>query len=111
MADTNLKEVLKNITKSYGDNVVKVGVEQIKEKGTLSLGTPSLDFITYNSIPQGCFIEVTGQENSGKTLLAYLIARSYIQNEQIRNPDNPRKIVFIDNEYTADPDWAMISTG
>jgi len=111
MANLTLKDVLKDITKSYGEGVQRVGVDKIGSKGTFSLGTPSLDFITYNSIPQGCFIEITGQENSGKTLLAFLIARSFIQQEQIRNTDNPRKIVYIDAEYTVDPDWALISTG
>ena len=66
MADTNLKKEKKNITKSYGDNVVKVGVEQIKEKGTLSLGTPSLDFITYNSIPKDALLKLPGKKTPAK---------------------------------------------
>ena len=37
-------------------NVVQIGVPLDKFKSTFSLGSPSLDFMTYNSIPEGIFI-------------------------------------------------------
>lgn len=65
----------------------------------------------YNSLPEGKFIELNGLESSGKTTLAFLIASDYIKKEVTRNPENPRKILFIDAEATCDPEWALKSTG
>lgn len=107
----SLKDVIKSIQKNFGADVIQFGVKEVSERGILSLGTPTLDFCVYNSIPQGCFIEISGKESSGKTTLAFLIARSYMRNELKDHPDNPRAILFIDAEGTADPSWAKQSTG
>lgn len=114
MADITLAEVIKEINKKYSTDkfqVMSLGVSKIAERGTLSLGSPSLDFCLYNSLPEGCMIEISGSESSGKTTLAYLIANSYIRKELQRNPTEPRKILFIDAECSADPEWALASTG
>lgn len=48
MADSkSLNEVLKSISKKYGDSVVKFGVSDLNVDGTLSLGSPGLDFAIY----------------------------------------------------------------
>lgn len=65
----------------------------------------------YNSLPEGKFIELNGLESSGKTTLAFLIASDYMKKEVVRNPETPRKILFIDAEATCDPEWALKSTG
>ena len=105
-----LDEVMKNIRKQYGD-VVNYGAEKLSSKGNISFSTPSLDYMMYNAIPQGICIEISGKEASGKTTLAYLLASSYMKEELKRNPDDPRKILFVDAEGTANPDWALTSTG
>ena len=101
-----LKETLKDISKKYGDNVVRVGVQSLDVDGILSLGSPSFDFCVYGGIPEGRIVEFSGAEGSGKTTTAFMCAASYQRVEIERNPDNPRAIVLLDNEGTADPVWA-----
>lgn len=106
--DLTLQEVLKKIKKEYGDGVVKVGVEGLDVSGILSLGSPSFDFCLYGGIPECRIAEFSGPEGSGKTTSAFAVAGSYQREELIRNPENPRAIVYLDNEGTADPIWAKL---
>lgn len=102
----SLSDVLKNISKKYGDNVVKRGVDSLDVDGILSLGTPTFDFAVYGGIPEGRIVEFCGAEGGGKTTTAFMVAASYQREEIKRHPDNPRSIVLLDNEGTADPVWA-----
>lgn len=108
MAELTLKGVLKDISKKYGDNVAKFGADNLEVDGILSLGSPMLDYCLYGGIPEGRIIELSGAEGSGKTTTAFMIAASYIKEELKRNPDNPRCIIFLDNEGTLDPTWASV---
>lgn len=99
-------EILKNIQKKYGDTVVSIGAEDLRSEGILSLGSPSLDFAIYGGIPESAIVELLGAEGSGKTTNAFLIAASYQRKEIERNSNNPRSIVYIDQECTVDPTWA-----
>lgn len=105
-ANESLQEVMKKISKKFGDNVVRVGAQDLTVDGVLSLGSPSLDFCIYGGIPEGRIVEFCGAEGSGKTTNAFLAAASYQREEVRRNPDNPRAIVFLDNEGTLDLNWA-----
>ena len=105
---SELNEVLKQISKKFGNNVVKIGVDDLTVDGVLSLGSPSADFALYGGIPEGRITEFCGAEGSGKTTTAFICAGMYQKKEIERNPDNPRAIVFLDNEGTADPVWAKI---
>lgn len=107
-AAESLTDVLKGIQKKYGQSVVKVGVEGLEVDGLLSLGSPALDFCIYGGIPEGRIVEFSGAEGSGKTTNAFLAAAAYQRAEIERNPDNPRAIVLLDNEGTADPVWARL---
>ena len=106
MANDSLAEVIKKISKKYGDNVVRVGAQDLTVDGVLSLGSPSLDFCIYGGVPEGRIVEFSGPEGSGKTTNAFLAAASYQRAEVKRNPENPRSIVFLDNEGTLDREWA-----
>ena len=106
MANDSLGEVMKKISKKYGDNVVRVGAQDLTVDGVLSLGSPSLDFCIYGGVPEGRIVEFSGPEGSGKTTNAFLAAASYQRAEVKRNPENPRSIVFLDNEGTLDREWA-----
>ena len=46
----SLNAVLKQISKKYGDSVVKFGVEDLAVDGMLSLGSPGLDFAIYGRV-------------------------------------------------------------
>lgn len=105
---SSLNEVLKSISKKYGDTVVKIGVDDLTVDGVISLGSPSADFCLYGGIPEGRITEFSGAEGSGKTTTAFICAGMYQKKELERNPENPRAIVFLDNEGTADPVWAKI---
>lgn len=104
--ELTLQEILKGIAKKQGENVAKVGVEDLTSYGTLSLGSPGLDFCLYNSFPERKITELCGAEGSGKTTLAYLICASYQKKELKVNKDNPRKILYVDLECSVDPSWA-----
>lgn len=106
----NLTSILKDINKKYDCTVASVGINKAV-KSKFSLGSPGLDFCTYNSIPEGIFIELSGAEGSGKTLLAYLIAKDYSRKELLKPEEERRHILFVDCEGTADPEWAFTSTG
>ena len=67
-----------------------------------------LDYCLYGGIPEGRIIELSGAEGSGKTTTAFMIAASYIKEELKRNPEEPRCIIFLDNEGTLDPTWASV---
>ena len=111
MSTTNktLSEILKEVNKKYGDRVkvITEGVEDLTGYGTLSLGSPGLDFCLYNSFPERRIVEFCGAEGSGKTTTSYLLAASYQRKERERNPENPRGILFVDLECGADPTWAI----
>ena len=106
MADKSLNEVLKSLNKKFGDNVVKIGAEALEVDGILSLGSPMADYCLYGGIPEGRIVEFSGAEGSGKTSTAFLVAASFQREELKRNPDFPRKIIYLDNEGTLDPTWA-----
>ena len=98
MADKSLNEVLKSLNKKFGDNVVKIGAEALEVDGILSLGSPMADYCLYGGIPEGRIVEFSGAEGSGKTSTAFLVAASFQREELKRNPDFPRKIIYLDNE-------------
>lgn len=86
----SLNEVIKGISKKYGDNIAKFGADDLAIDGVLSLGSPSIDYCLYGGIPEGRIVEFSGAEGSGKTTTAFLVAASYCREELKRNPDNPR---------------------
>ena len=102
----SLQEILKKINKKQENQVATIGVEDLTSYGTLSLGSPGLDFCLYNSFPERKIIELCGAEGSGKTTLAYLICSSFQKKEMKVNKDNPRKILYVDLECSVDPSWA-----
>lgn len=103
----SVNDILKDINKKYGDNIMTIGVEDLTDYGTLSFGTPGLDFCLYNSFPERRIVEFCGGEGSGKTTTSYLVAAAYQRRERERNPENPRKILFVDLECGADPTWSI----
>ena len=107
VGNKSVADILKEVSKKHGTDVISIGVEDLTNYGTLSLGSPGFDFCLYNSFPERRIAEFTGAEGSGKTTTTYLLAASYQRKEMERNPENPRKILFIDLECGADPDWAI----
>lgn len=100
----NLTSILKNINKKFGEGVAATGVDK-GNREKFSLGSPSADFMTYNSVPEGAWIELSGQEGSGKTLLSYCMAADYSRKESKKSEEERRHILFVDCEGTLDPEW------
>lgn len=109
------KDLLKQWNKKFGEGTATIGVDNVEDRGVFSLGSPSLDFMLYNSLPQNCFIEFNGLEHSGKTTASFLVAADYIKKEKAKLEADPtympRAILFVDAECTADPVWAKQSAG
>jgi len=72
MSDS-LNDVLKKISKKYGDGVAKFGADDLAVDGILSLGSPMIDYCLYGGVPEGRIIELSGAEGSGKTTTSFLI--------------------------------------
>lgn len=100
----NLTSILRNINKKFGEGVAAAGVDK-GNREKFSLGSPSADFMTYNSVPEGAWIELSGQEGSGKTLLSYCMAADYSRKESKKPEEERRHILFVDCEGTLDPEW------
>lgn len=107
MADNlSLDEVVKKITKKWGD-IVTTNTEALEENTVYSLGSPSLDYTLYGGLLSGRLYEFCGAEGSGKSTTAAMVAASYQRLEIERNPENPRGIIYLDNESTLDSDWTI----
>lgn len=116
MAETkSLDQIFKEVNKKCsavtrdGNTIpaMSVGRGEIGVSGTLSFGTPGLDYCIYNSFPEGRFVSIIGKEGSGKTSVSSMLAANYQKKEIMRHPDNPRKILYVDLETTLDPEWAI----
>lgn len=104
----SINAILKSINKQFGDNLISVGATKAS-RGRFSLGSPSADFMTYNAIPEGAWVEVSGPESSGKTLVAFLMAADFIRREKKKPEEERRHILFVDCEGTLDPEWCWTS--
>lgn len=129
MLDSSLEKVLKNINKKYSttlntESLVTLGAPTNSETRRLSLGSPTLDYMVYGSIPQGIFIEVAGAEASGKTTFGQILLASFIKDEKERRAElqkrkdagetleiTPRSILYVDAEGTFNSTWAKHSAG
>lgn len=104
----DFKSTLRSIEKKYGTGVANIGIDKT-DRPKFSLGSPGLDYMTYMQIPQGIFVEVTGSEGAGKTLISYLMAADYIKKEKEKPEEERRGILYVDAEGTADESWAYVS--
>lgn len=102
----SLNDVLKGINKKWG-NIVTEGAENLEESTVYSLGSPSFDYALYGGILSGRLYELSGAEGSGKSSTAAMIAASYQRKEKEKHSDNPRGIIYLDNESTLDATWTI----
>lgn len=62
--------------------IIQSGVPEDRFLDTFSLGSPLLDYLVYNAVPKGIWIEISGPESSGKTTLSFAMAADYIRKEK-----------------------------
>tara|TARA_B100000131_G_scaffold322708_1_gene377676 strand:+ start:2401 stop:3528 length:1128 start_codon:yes stop_codon:yes gene_type:complete len=98
----NMSDAEKELLKFFGDDTVFLsGDVKVGAYESISTGSPSLDrAICIGGIPRGRITQLAGKESSGKTMLALSCIKNYLD----ENQDNTA--LFIDAEYTYDPDWA-----
>lgn len=97
----NIEDIIKSYTKRFGKEEIKIGSElqKIKEE-VISTGILTLDYaLGIGGIPMGKIIEMYGQESSGKTSLALIIAGQMQKSGKL--------VAFIDAESSFDPNWAV----
>ena len=100
----SVDSILKLIGKKFGTGVIQQGVSRA-DRTLFSLGSPGVDYMTYNSVPEGAWIELSGQEGSGKSLAAFAMAADYSRKESKKPEEERRHILFVDCEGTLDPEW------
>ena len=103
----DLKAVLKDINKKFGDNIAQIGVSDKNKSTPISLGSPGLDYCLYGSFPSNKIVEFCGAEGAGKSTASFLVAAAFQKKEVNDNPSNPRKILFVDLEHSLDPIWTL----
>lgn len=55
----SVDSILKSIGKKFGAGVIQQGVSRA-DRTLFSLGSPGVDYMTYNSVPEGAWIELSG---------------------------------------------------
>lgn len=65
-----------------------------------------MNFMTYGGVPRGCIVEFSGSENGGKTTTALDVCGQAQKLFEKENPENPKKVLFVDVENTFNSKWA-----
>ena len=104
MADT-LELLCKELNKKYKTDFIHAGKSDfIFER--IPFSSPKMNFMTYGGVPRGYIIEFSGGENGGKTTTALDICGQAQKLFKSENPDNPKKVLFVDVENTFNAAWA-----
>ena len=96
----SLDEVIKNINKKAGSEIVGYGIPK-KDYTRIPFTSPRMNYCTYGGLPTGRLIEFYGEEHGGKTTTALDIVANYQQME------TGKKVAYFDSENTLDVDWAI----
>jgi recombination protein RecA len=103
MARISESEAQKEMAKHFGADSFFISGDDVIMSKTMHIrtGSPSLDeALGIGGIPRGRIVQLAGKESSGKTMLALSCIKNYLN----ENPENTA--MFIDAEFTYDPDWA-----
>lgn len=99
----SMSEAEKEIQKFFGEDTIFFdgNIQTFNVENAIPTGSVGLDeAIGIGGIPRGRITQFAGQESSGKTMLSLSCMKNYLN----QNPGN--KAIFIDAEYTYDPEWA-----
>lgn len=95
----NLDEVIKNINKKAGSEIIGYGIPK-RDYVRIPFTSPRMNYCTYGGIPTGRLIEFYGEEHGGKTTTALDIVANFQQQDE-------RKVAYFDSENTLDVEWAI----
>lgn len=99
----SMSEAEKEIQKFFGEDTIFFdgNIQTFNVENAIPTGSVGLDeAIGIGGIPRGRITQFAGQESSGKTMLSLSCMKNYLN----QNPGH--KAIFIDAEYTYDPEWA-----
>lgn len=99
----SMSDAQKEILKFFGEDSIFFdgNIQTFNVENAIPTGSVGLDeAIGIGGIPRGRIIQLAGKESSGKTMLSLSCIKNYLN----QNPENTA--LFIDAEYTYDPEWA-----
>lgn len=102
----SLESLCKELNKKTKDTIIQFGATDFGEVDVIPFSSPRANYSVYGGIPRGRIIEFFGDNGSGKTTSALDICKNAQKIFKEENPDNPKKILFIDAENTYDIRWA-----
>jgi recombination protein RecA len=99
----SMSDAQKEIQKFFGEDTIFFDgdIQTFNVENAIPTGSVGLDeAIGIGGIPRGRIIQLAGKESSGKTMLSLSCIKNYLD----QDPENTA--MFIDAEYTYDPEWA-----
>ena len=105
MSDITLEALCKELNKKYKSEFIHSGYSDF-EFERIPFSSPKLNYMTYGGIPRGYIVEFSGGENGGKTTTALDVCGNAQKLFKEENPENPKKVLFVDVENTFNPMWA-----
>ena len=99
----SMSDAQKDVLKFFGEDTIFFdgNIQTFNVENAIPTGSAGLDeAIGIGGIPRGRIIQLAGKESSGKTMLSLSCIKSYLD----QDPNNTA--LFIDAEYTYDPEWA-----
>jgi recombination protein RecA len=99
----SMSDAQKEVLKFFGEETIFFdgNIQTFNIENAIPTGSVGLDeAIGVGGIPRGRIIQLAGKESSGKTMLSLSCIKNYLD----KDPENTA--MFIDAEYTYDPEWA-----
>ena len=95
-----LDAVIKSLNKDFKNNLIITG-QKYEDCDKLKLTSPRLNYMLHGGLPIGRLIELYGDENGGKTLIALDAVANF------QNSGDGRQALWVDAEQTFDKAWAI----
>ena len=102
---SKLDLLCKQFNKNCNSDIVQMGIKEFDVE-KIPFSSPRANYATYGGIPRGRLVEFYGAEGGGKTTSALDICANAQKLFEKEEPDNPKKILFVDAENTLDSRWA-----
>lgn len=105
----NLDQLMKDINKSMGADIVHMGMGSFDYE-RIPFTSPRLNYITFGGLPVGKLIEFYGEEHGGKTTTALDIVANYQNMNRVKAESDSnytsKTVIYADLENTLDTVWA-----
>lgn len=102
----SLDQICKEFNKRQGAEIFGQNLTYEVTGGLIPFSSSRLNYMVYGGLPRGKLIEFAGEEGGGKTTTALDVVANAQMVFKGEDPDNPKKILYVDAENTLDVDWA-----